>query len=159
MAYLGQFDNLVREQDRGHAVRFTRSIVVFTDGLAVCPVPVPGGSPVLQRGVLSRLLGTGGPARQVRAEQLQAVALGAGADGTAGGFAPGWRGAHAIPFAIVERIVLARPQQVSRLEIHEAVGADGGPGRTVYLGDLSPARVRELLGPALGERLHIDVGP
>lgn len=175
MPYVGQFDNLVREQDRGHAIRFTRTIAVFTDGLVVCPVPVPGGSPVLQRGVLSRLLGIGGPGglggpggpgelagsggRGALAGERQigdtAVAMGAG--GTAGDFARAWRGAHAIPFAVVERIVLTKPQQVSRLEIVEEVTGDGGTSHSVYLGDLAADRVRELLASLLGERLQIDV--
>jgi hypothetical protein len=158
VAYVGQFDNLVREQDRGHAVGFTRTIVVFTDGLAVCPVPVPGGRSMLeqQRGMMSRLLGVGRPSHRVSPQQIRETAVAIGAGGTAGEFAQGWRGAHAIPFAVVDQIVLARPRQVSRLEIcEEAEG--GGTARSVYLGDLSPDRVRELLGPLLGERLQIDV--
>jgi hypothetical protein len=158
VAYVGQFDNLVREQDRGRAVRFTRTIAVFTDGLTACPVPVPGGSPVLQHGVVSRLLGIGTRAERASSQRIADLALAMGADGTAGAFAPAWRGAHAVPFAVVERIVLARPRQVSRLEIYEAAGPDGEPSPTVYLGDLSPDRVRELLGPLLGGRLQIDVG-
>lgn len=157
--YVDQFDNLVRVQDRGHAVRFTRTIAVFADGLAVCPVPVRVGSPVLQPGVLTRLLRAGRTAglASVRDErQVRDAALAMGGDGTAGGFAQAWPGAHAIPFAVVDRIVLARPQQVSRLEIYETVGGGGGPGQTVYLGDLAADRVREILGPLLGERLQID---
>jgi hypothetical protein len=156
VAYVDQFDNLVREQDRGHPVRFTRTIAVFTDGLAVCPVPVAGGSPVLQRGVISRLLGRS-LAGRVGTQQVRDAALALGSGGTAGGFAPTWHGAQAIPFAVVERIVLARPQQVSWLEIYEAAGGDGGTSQTVYLGDLAPDRVRAVLGPLLGERLQIDV--
>ncbi len=157
MAYVGQLDNLVRQQDRGHAVGFTRTIVVFTDGLAVCPVPVGGGSPQLQRGLFSRLLGVGRPALRVSPQQVRDMALAMGAGGTAGGFAQAWRGAQPIPFAVVERIVLARPKQVSRLEIYETVGGGGVSGQTVYLGDLSPDGVRELLGPLLGDRLQIEV--
>lgn len=157
MTYVGQFDNLVREQDRGHAVGFTRTIVVFTDGLAVCPIPVGGGNPERQRGPISRLLGVGRPAPRVSPKQVRDMAVATGADGAATEFAQTWRGAQAIPFAIVERIVLARPQQVSRLEIYEAVGGDRGSSQTVYLGDLSPGDVLELLGPLLGERLQIDV--
>jgi hypothetical protein len=157
VTYVGQLDNLVREQDRGHAVGFTRTIVVFTDGLAVCPIPVGGGSPELQRGVFSRLLGIGRPARRVSPQQVRGMAAAAGAGGTATEFAQAWRGAQAIPFAVVQRIVLARPQQVSRLEIYETLGADGGSVATVYLGDLSADDVRDLLGPLLGERLQINV--
>jgi hypothetical protein len=157
VAYVGQLDNLVREQDRGHAVGFTRTIVVFTDALAVCPVPVPGGRSMLQRGVLSLLLGVGRPAARVSPQQVRDVAVAMGAGGTPGEFAQAWRGAHTIPFAVLERVVLARPQQVSRLEIYEAVSGGGEPSRTVYLGDLSAEGVRELLGPLLGDRLEIDV--
>jgi hypothetical protein len=157
VAYVGQFDNLVREQDRGHAVGFTRTIVVFTDGLAVCPIPAGGGRPELQRGLFSRLLGVGRPAPRVSPRQIQDMAAAIAADGTADGFAQAWRGAQPIPFAVVDRIVLARPRQVSRLEIHETAGAGGSPRQTVYLGDLSPEGVRDLLEPLLGDRLHIDV--
>jgi hypothetical protein len=156
--YVGQFDNLVRDRDRGHAVRFTRTIVVFTDGLAVCPVPVPGGSSMLlQRGVFSRLIGIGRPALRVSPQQIRDTAAAMGAGGSAGEFARAWHGVHVIPFAVVDRIVLVRPQQVSRLEIYEAVGSDNRPSEPVYLGDVSPDAVRELLGPLLGERLQIRV--
>jgi hypothetical protein len=154
--YVGQFDNLIREQDRGHAVGFTRTIVVFTDGLAVCPIPAGGGSPELQRGPFSRLLGVGRPAPRVSPQQVRDMAMATGAGGAAAEFAQAWRGAQAIPFAVVERISLVRPQQVSRLEIYEAIG-DGASSHTVYLGDLAPGGVRELFGPLLGERLQIDV--
>jgi hypothetical protein len=157
VAYVGQFDNLVREQDRGHAVGFTRTIVVFSDGLVVCPVPVPGAGSLLQPGMVSRLLGVGRPAVRVSPKQVRDMAVAMGAGGTAGEFAAAWRGGHAIPFAVVEQIVLARPQQVSRLEIYEDPGRDGEPSQTVYLGDLSLDGVRELLGPLLGNRLHVDV--
>jgi len=157
VAYVGQLDNLIREQDRGRAVGFTRTIVVFTDGLAVCPVPVGGGSSELQLGLFSRLLGVGRPARRVSPQQVRDMAAATGASGAATEFAQAWRGALAIPFAVVERIVLARPQQVSRLEIYEAVRGHGEAGQTVYLGDLSAGAVRDLLGPLLGERLQIDV--
>ena len=157
MAYVGQFDNLVREQDRGHAVGFTRTIVVFTDGLAVCPIPAAGGSPERQIGLVSRLLGVGRPAARVSPQQVRDMATATGAGGAATEFAQAWRGAQAIPFAIVARIVLAQPHQVSRLEIYEEVGRDGELSRTVYLGDLSPGGVRDLLGPLLGERLQIDI--
>ncbi len=155
MAYVDQFDNLIREQDRGHAVRFTRTIAVFTDGLAVCPVPVRGGSPVLQPGVFSRILRAGRAAGHAAAgeQQVRDAAVAIGSDGTAGGFAQAWPGAHAIPFALVDRVVLTRPRQVSRLEIYER-DADDGAGPAVFLGDLAPSRVRQLLGPLLGQRLH-----
>jgi hypothetical protein len=157
VAYVGQFDNLVREQDRGHAVGFTRTIVVFTDGLAVCPIRVGGGHPELQRGPVSRLLGVGRPAPRVSPQRVRDMAMATGASESAAEFARAWHGAQAIPFAVVERIVLARPHQVSRLEIYETVRGDGASSQTVYLGDLSPERVREVLGPLLGGRLQVDV--
>jgi len=155
VAYVGQFDNLVREQDRGHAVGFTRTIVVFSDGLVVCPVPVPGAGSLLQPGPVSRLLGVGSPAARISPQQVRDTAVAMGAGCTAGEFAQTWRGAQVISFAVVERIVLAQPQQVSRLEIYEDLGRDGEPRQTVYLGDLSPDGVRELLGPLLGSRLLV----
>jgi hypothetical protein len=158
VAYVGQFDNLIRAQDRGHAIRFTRSIVVFRDGLAVCPVAVSGGSPALQRGVLGSLIRRGGRAGGDSAEiRRSAEALGEGA--TAAEFAEFWPDAGAIPFAVVERVVLTRPRQVSELAIYEELAVGGDPVCSVYLGDLPAERVRELLGPVLGARLEVTAVP
>jgi hypothetical protein len=162
MAYVDQFDNLVRERDRGHAIRHTRTIAVFDDGLAVCAVPVRGGSPVLQAGLLSRLLRAGrvagGQARPASGgEQIRASARAMSADATAFAFAESWPRAAAIAFAVVDRIVLTRPQQVSKLAIYQETARPGGALRSAYLGDLSAERVRDVLGPLIGDRLKIEV--
>lgn len=155
MGYLGQFDNLIREQDRGHAVRFTRSIVVFLDGLVVCPVAVRGVGRTVPRGLLSGLVRRGG--RVVEDSDQLRLAAQAGARATATEFAQACPGGAAIPFAVVARIVLSRPRQVSELAVDEHVTGSAAPVRSVYLGDLTADRVLEVLGPPLGERLDIDV--
>ncbi len=50
MAYLGQFDDLVRDSDRGRAIRNTRTIAVFDDGLVICAVSVYGAGKPAARG-------------------------------------------------------------------------------------------------------------
>lgn len=155
MGYVGQFDNLVREQDRGHAVRFTRSIVVFSDGLAVCPIAVPGAAPALHRSLIGGLLHRGDPADR---EQLRRSAEAMTAGATAAEFAQSWPGAVAVPFAVVASVVLSRPRQVSELAVYEHVTGRAEPLCTVYLGDLAAGHVRAVLGPLLGERLEIRSG-
>ena len=155
MGYVGQFDNLIREQDRGHAVRFTRSIVVFSDGLAVCPVAIPGAAPTLHRTLIGGLLHRGDPADR---EQLRRSAEAMAAGATAAEFADAWPGGVAVPFAVVARVVVSRPRQVSELAVHEYVADRAEPLCTVYLGDIRAAQVRDTLGPLLGERLEIDAG-
>jgi hypothetical protein len=61
------------------------------------------------------------------------------------------------PFAVVERIVLTRPRQVSELAIWEQTADPAQPAVSVYLGDLSVERVRAALAPALGDRLEIQM--
>jgi hypothetical protein len=161
VAYVDQFDNLVREQDRGRAIRHTRTIAVFDDGLAVCAVPVSGGSPALQAGLLGRLfLGgrvTGQSSRPGgSSEQIRDTARAMGAGGTAAAFAQSWQHATAIPFAVVASIELSQSRQVSRLAVCEEATGHGQPERTVYLGDLSAQRVREVLEPLIGGRLAIE---
>jgi hypothetical protein len=160
VAYVDQFDNLVREQDRGHAIRHTRTIAVFDDGLAVCAVPVSGGSPALQAGLVSRLFLGGRVAGQSArsSEHIRDIALAMGAGGTAPAFAQSWPHATAIPFAVVVRIELSRSRQVSRLAVEEEAAHHGQLERTVYLGDLSAHRVREVLAPLIGDRLAMEVG-
>jgi hypothetical protein len=155
VGYVGQFDNLVREQDRGRAIRFTRSIVVFTDGLAVCPVAVRGAAPALHRTLIGGLLHRGDPADS---EQLRRSAEALAAGATAGEFAQAWPGGMAVPFAVVAAVVLSRPRQVSELAVCEHVTSHAEPLCTVYLGDLAAERVRDLLGPLLGDRLEIRSG-
>jgi hypothetical protein len=170
VGYVDQFDNLVREQDRGHSIRNTRTIVVFDDGLAVCVVPVPG-SPAPQLGPISRLLlGTrfgqraapdAGPARTHAAGngpvQIRNAAAAMGAAAGVHEFAETWAGASALPFAVIERVTLRRPVQISELIVESQTSQPDRPERLVFLGDLSAARVRDMLEPRLGDRLTIDV--
>jgi hypothetical protein len=156
VAYVGQFDNLVREQDRGRAIRFTRSIVVFHEGLAVCPVAVCAPAPALQYGLIAGFVRRGrraGDDSDRLRRSAEAMAVGA----TAAEFADTWPGGVAVPFAVVARIVLTRPRQVSELAVCEHVTSRTEPQCSVYLGDLVPDRVRDVLGPLLGERLEVDV--
>jgi hypothetical protein len=153
VGYVGQFDNLIREADRGHAIRYTRSVVVFTDGLAICPVEVPGATPALHRSLIGGLLHRGARADN---EQLRRSAEAMGPTATAAEFAQTWPGGLAVPFAVVARIVLARPRQVSELAVEEHVAGQAEPVRTAYLGDLGADQVRDMLGPLLGGRLEID---
>lgn len=156
VAYRGQFDHLVREADRGRAVRNTRTIVVFDDGLVVCAVPVyedaarAAGGPIGRAWRAGFVTGrTAVPGRG--AEQVQAQAAAAGSCVT---FAETWPKARLIPLAIIEQIVLRRPRQVSELTILEH---NAEADRSAFLGDLSAERVREVLGPLLGEGLKIDI--
>jgi hypothetical protein len=153
VGYVGQFDNLVRQEDRGRAIRFTRSIVVFSDGLAVCPVAVPGATPALHRSLIGGLVRRGD---RVDGEQLRRSAESMGGGATAAEFAQAWPGGIVVPFAVVARVVLTRPRQVSELAVYEHVAGRAEPVCVVYLGDLAVGQVRDLLGPLLGERLDID---
>jgi hypothetical protein len=159
VAYRGQFDHLVREADRGRAVLNTRTIAVFDDGLVVCPVPVYGDAPKREGGVLASLRRTGrtrgrsaGPGRGH--EQVRTQAEAAGSSVT---FAPTWLRAQLIPLAVVEKVVLTRPQQVSELAIYQQTGDPAAPEKSTYLGDLSPDVVRDTLAPVLGDRLQIEI--
>ena len=159
MAYRGQFDHLVREADRGRAILNTRTIAVFDDGLVVCAVPVYGDPAKPESGILGRFRRGGrtrgraaGPGRGNEQVRTQAEVAGSGVT-----FAPTWRGARLIPLAIVEKIVLTRPRQVSELAIYVQTADLASPGKSIYLGDLSPDGVRELLAPVLGDRLQIEI--
>jgi hypothetical protein len=161
MGYVGQFDSLVRAQDRGRAVRNTRTIVVFDDGLVVCAVPV-AGRPEPQLGPISRLLFGARPAGQKLAsdhgdEQIRESAVAMASGATADAFAQRWADATAIPFDVIDQVVLRRPRQVSELSICAATAGPGRLDRSVYLGDLSAEQVRDVLGPLLGDRLQIEV--
>jgi hypothetical protein len=159
VAYRGQFDHLVREADRGRAILNTRTIAVFDDGLVVCPVPVYGDAAKPDTGTLAwlrrgartrgRNAGPGHGDEQVRTQ--------AEAEGSSVTFAPKWRGARLIPLAVVDKVVLTRPQQVSELAIYVQTADPVVPEKSNYLGDLSPEAVRDALGPLLGDRLRIDV--
>jgi hypothetical protein len=149
----------VREADRGRAVLNTRTIAVFDDGLVVCPVPVYGDAPKREGGVLASLRRTGrargrnaGPGRGDERVRTQAEAAGTGVT-----FAPTWLRAQLIPLAVIEKVVLTRPRQVSELAIYLQTADQAAPERLTYLGDLSPDIVRDALGPVLGDRLQINI--
>ncbi len=156
MAYRGQFDHLVRAEDRGRAVINTRTIAVFDDGLVVCAVSVYGDAAKPAGGIAGGLRRAGRPRRRSAepGRGHEYVRAGAEAAGSCVTFAGSWPGARAIPLPVVERIVLRRPRQVSELAIY-AAGAELEPA--VYLGDLSVEGVREVLGPVVGERLRIEI--
>lgn len=156
MAYVGQFDHLIREVERGRAVLNTRTIAVFDDGLVVCAVPVYGDAGKPAGGLINRLWRAGytrghGTVPGRGAEQIRARAQTSGSSVT---FAETWLKARLIPLAIIEQIVLRRPRQVSELTILEH---NAEADRSAFLGDLSAERVREVLGPLLGEGLKIDI--
>jgi hypothetical protein len=158
MAYLGQFDHLIRAAERGQAVLNTRTIAVFSDGLVVCAVPVYGDAAKPAGSLAGRLWRAGYASRRNAepgrgTEQVRARAAASGSSVT---FAETWPKARLIPLAIIEQIVLRRPRQVSELTICiQAHNAEAE--RSVFLGDLSVERVREVLGAVLGERLTTDV--
>ena len=161
VAYVDQFDHLIRADDRGRAIKNTRTIVVFDDGLVVCAVRVYGDTVRPSGGILGSLrrsrpggTGPGGLQPGDGDEQVRASALAAGSCLT---FAPTWPNARLIPFAVVDRIVLTRPRQVSELAIFEQTADPASPVAASYLGDLSVGQVRAALGSRLGDRLEIQV--
>lgn len=159
VAYRGQFDHLVREADRGRAILNTRTVVVFDDGLVICAVPVYGDAPRSAAGVIGSLrrasrsrwrgAGPGRGHEQVRAQAEVA--------GSSASFAPMWPRARHLPLAVIDKVVLTRPHQVSELSIDLQTVDPASPDRSTYLGDLSADAVREMLGPVLGDRLRIEV--
>jgi len=157
--YRGQFDHLVREADRGRAILNTRTIAVFDDSLVVCAVPVYGDAGKRDSIILGWLRGgvrtrgrNAGPGRGDEQIRTQAELAGSGVT-----FAPTWRGAQLIPLAVIEKVVLTRPQQVSELAIYLQTADPARPDKSTYLGDLSPDAVRDTLEPVLGDRLRIDI--
>ena len=157
VAYVDQFDHLVRQEDRGRAIKNTRTIVVFDDGLVVCAVSVyggarPGGGVIsgLRRGTRSARGALPGRGE----EQIRASAQVIGSSTT---FAETWPHARPIPFAVVDKIVLTRPRQVSELAIYEHTADPASAAASTYLGDLSATRVRAALEPILGDRLHSEL--
>jgi hypothetical protein len=159
MAYRGQFGHLVREADRGRAITNTRTIAVFDDGLVVCAVPVYGDAPKPDAGIVGSLRRSGrtrgraaGPGRGD--EQVRTQAQAAGSSVT---FAPTWAKAQLIPLAVIDKVVLTRPRQVSELAIYLQTADPANPDKSTYLGDLSAEAVRDTLGPLLGDRLRIDI--
>ena len=134
---------------------------MFDDGLVVCAVRVYGDTVRPSGGILGSLrrsrpggTGPGGLQPGDGDEQVRASALAAGSCLT---FAPTWPNARLIPFAVVDRIVLTRPRQVSELAIFEQTADPASPVAASYLGDLSVGQVRAALGSRLGGRLEIQV--
>jgi hypothetical protein len=153
VAYVDQFEHLIRAGERGRAIASTRTIVVFSDGLVVCDVPVPEAArpPV---GLLDSLRRIHRPSPDPgRGDEH--IRISAQAAGSCLTFAPTWPKTRVFPFAVVDKIVLTRPRQVSELTIVEQTPDPARPDAWVYLGDLSAARVRAALEPALGDRLEI----
>jgi hypothetical protein len=171
VAYVDQFDRLIRADDRGRAIRSTRTIVVFDDGLVVCAVSVYGDTARPAGGFLGGLrrsrpgglsLGRGdGRIGDGRIGDGQIgdgrIRLSAQAAGSCLTFAPTWPNARLIPFAVVEKIVLTRPRQVSELAIYEQTADAANPAAATYLGELSASQVRAALEPRLPGRLEIRV--
>ena len=156
MAYLGQFDHLIRESERGRAVRSTGTIVVFEDGLVVCAVPIYGDAAKPAGGLLGTLRRAGRASGRtvVPGQGAEQVRVRAAASGSSVALAETWPKARLIPLAIIDEVVLRRPRQVSELAIQTR---NAGADQPVFLGDLSVERVREVLGSLLGERLKIDI--
>ena len=157
MAYRGQLERLIRAGERGRAITSTRTIAVFDDGLVVCEVGVYGdGRPA--RGIAGSLRRTRRPARRgVPSRGDEHIREAAEARGSSVSFAETWPAAELIPFSLIDRIVLTRPRQVSELAIYLEAAAGASPEKLAYLGDLSAERVQAALGPALGERLQIEI--
>ncbi len=157
MAYVDQFDRLIRAAERGRPIKSTRTVVVFDDGLVVCAVGVYGEARRPAFGIFGSLRRSrpAGPGSGQGEDHIRVSAQAAGSCLT---FAPTWPKARPISFAIVDKIVLTRPRQVSELAIYEHTAEPRpGPAASVYLGELSAGRVRAALEPALGDRLEILV--
>lgn len=155
MAYVDQFDHLIRADERGRAIRSTRTIVAFDDGLVVCDVSVRGDGPPAS-GLLGGLRRRR-PAVPAAASGDERIRVNARAAGSCLTFAPTWPKARLIPFAVVDKIVLTRPRQVSELAIYEQTADPARPAASVYLGEVSADRVRAALADLLGDRLEIHV--
>ena len=158
MAYRGQFDRLIKAEERGRAITSTRTIAVFDDGLVVCAVGVYGDARPA-RGMFGSLRLTRRPPRRGSrpARGDEHIRAGAEASGSGVTFAETWPKSELIPFAVIDRIVLTRPRQVSELAIYADAAGGGSEDKLAYLGDLSAGQVRDALGPVLGDRLQIEV--
>jgi hypothetical protein len=158
MTYVGQFDHLIRDVERGRAILNTRTIAVFDDGLVVCAVPVYGEAAKPAGSLIGRLWRAGYARERTAApgRGAELVRARAAASGSSVTFAETWPKARLIPLAVVEQVVLRRPRQVSELTVRiQTRNADAESA--VFLGDLPVERVREVLGAVLGERLKIDI--
>jgi len=141
-------------------------MVVFTDGLVVCAAGISGAF-ALSDAALPRIGWIGGlllvsiqpgqaVARHCRQEAIRKAAARLGPDGTAAAFARTRRKALAIPFSDVTGIALTpAPQGRQRLFVRTAPAGADRELTYSYLADLAPARVREVLGPPIGDRLTV----
>jgi hypothetical protein len=77
--------------------------------------------------------------------------------GSSVAFAPMWPRSQLLPLVVIEAVVLTRPRQVSELAIYLQAAGPARAERSTFLGDLSPERVRDTLGPVLGDRLRIEI--
>lgn len=162
MAYIDQFDDMVRAKDRGKLRENIRTIVVFSDGIVVCAAGIHGGVPIPTGGLLGGLLRARQPVMQDtvrghRDEEIRKSAQAMGDAATAEAFAQTRKKAIAIPFTGIRRIVLAEPSDGRKLVIYEETANPDRAIRSAYHCDLSAARVREVLGPLLGNRLKVQV--
>ena len=172
MPYIDQIDGLYRLQDTGRTITNVRTLMVFSDGLVVCAMGVRGIRTFPLLGLVphwealliafARLMGPAAQravrGRRERGVRAKATALGATALGaTAEGFAKSRRKALAIPFTEVTKIELTQTRKGRLLTIH--VLPSGGKADPVYayLCELTADRVRQVLGPLVGERLNIRV--
>lgn len=165
MAYVDQFDGLIRAQDAGRSIRSLRTMAVFTDGIVICTVDGVWQqvSRVLlplfaHRGLLSSALVLTRPSQLVvggrREAAIRKQAMRLAADGTAASFARTRRRALAISFADVTAIVLASTREGRVLDV-QVISADGKQQVYSYLNDLPTDWVREVLRPLIGDRLMV----
>jgi hypothetical protein len=141
-------------------------MIVFTDGLVVCAVGIRGvfalSDAALPRigwiGELLRVAIRPGQAvvRHGRQEAIRRDAARLGQGGTAAAFASTRRKALAIPFSDVTGIALTQaPQGGQQLVVRTAPPGARRELTYSYVADVPPARVREVLGPLIGERLTV----
>jgi hypothetical protein len=165
MTYVDQFDGLVRVQDAGRSIRSLRTMTVFTDGIVICTIDGVWQQvtrvllPFFQhRGLVSPTLALTRPSQQVvpgrREAAIKNRAMRLAADGTAASFARTRRRALAISFAEVTAIVLASTREGMLLDVQE-ISAGGRQHVYSYLNDVPADRVREVLGPLIGDRLMV----
>jgi hypothetical protein len=164
MAYVDQFDGLVRAQDAGRSIRSLRTMAVFGDGIVICTIDGVWQQvgrvllPFFQhRGLLEPALVLTRPSQQVVGRREAAIknqAMRLAAAGTAASFARTRRRALAISFADVTAIVLASTREGRLLDV-QVISADGGQQAYSYLNDLPTDLVREVLRPLIGDRLMV----
>ena len=72
-------------------------------------------------------------------------------------FAETWPKARPIPFAVIDKIVLTRPRQVSELAIYEQAADPASAAARPTWATCRQTRVRAALGPSLGDRLQSEL--